>query len=395
VTKPALATSVFVAVAALTAPVAVIAPNGLAVLLALAGTAAALFDPAARRMSDAPRWLRALLAAFALVALASLLWTLDRAEGFDGWIRVCMTAALGLMLVAKARKLDDSARRRVSGALLGGYLAALVLVGLQVASQRVWDLDNSIAALWYPPETNFWALFNRSATVLALVLPLVAHAAYRRYGVRAALALAGVGIFSIFQLNSLAAEIAVAVGTAGAVCAAIAGRHSPRVLAMLLVGLMLAAPFAARSDALAELAARRDISVSIYHRAAIWGFSAARIEEKPLLGWGMHAARAMPDAKHTIVRGAELMPLHPHNGPLHLWLEFGALGALLGAGLLAGLALSTGGSAASRMSRTALLLAALVVASISYGLWQGWWMATLWLSGAFAAALPDDAQAQP
>ncbi len=394
-TKAGLATSAFVAVAALTAPVAVIAPNGLAVLLAIAGMAAALFDPAARRMAGAPRWLRTVSAAFALVALVSLLWTLDPAEGFDGWIRVCVTAVLGLMLVAKARALDGSGRRRAGDALLGGYLAALVLVGLQVASQRIWTLEHSIAALWHPPETNFWALFNRSATVLALLLPLAAHAAYRRYGLRVALALAAVGIFAIFQLNSLAAEIAVAVGTAGAVCAAVAGRHSPRALAILLVGLMLAAPFAARSDALAELAARRDVSVSIYHRAAIWGFSAERIEEKPLLGWGMHAARAMPNAKHTIVRGAELMPLHPHNGPLHLWLEFGVLGAVLGVALLAGLALETRGQAASRLSRTALLLAALVVASISYGLWQGWWMATLWLAGAFAAAMPDDAQEQP
>ncbi len=387
-TKPAVATRAFVAVAALTAPVAVVAPNGLSVLLALAGLAAAIFDPDARRMAGVPRWLGAVWIAFAFVAFVSLLWTLDAGAGFDGWLRVCATAVLGLMLLAKVRRLDDSERRRAGEALLGGYAAALVLVSLQVASQMIWDLDNSIAALWYPPETNFWALFNRSATVLALVLPLAVHAAYRRYGARAALAFAAVGVFAIFRLNSLAAEIAVAVGVAGAVGAAIAGRHAPRALATLLVALMLAAPLVARSDALAQIAGRRDLSVSIYHRAAIWGFSAERIEEKPLLGWGMHSARAMPNAKEIIVRGAELMPLHPHNGPLHLWLEFGALGAVLGAALLAGLALETRGPTPARMMRTAALLAALVVASVSYGLWQGWWMATLWLAGAFAAAFP-------
>ncbi len=394
-TKPALATRIFVAAAALTAPIAVVAPNGLAVLLALAGLAAIALDPAARRAIGAPRWLLAVCGAFALLALASLAWTLDPAEGFDGWLRICVTAGLGLALVARARALDEAARRRVGDAFLGGYIAALLLLALQLASQRLWGANASIAALWYPPETNFWALFNRSATVLVLVLPLAAFAAYRRFGIPAALVVAAIGIAFTFQLNSLAAELAAIVGVAGAFGAAIAGRHSPRLLAAVLAALMLAAPLAANSDALADLARRRDVSVSIYHRAAIWGFASERIAEKPLLGWGMHAARAMPDAGVTIGRGAELMPLHPHNGPLHLWLEFGALGALLGAGLLAGLALATGGPTSSRLPRTALLLAALVVASISYGLWQGWWMATLWLVGAFAAAMPDETRTRP
>ncbi len=394
-TRPALATGIFVAVAALTAPVAVIAPNGLAVLLAVAGLTGIVLDPAARRVAGLPRWLLAICGVFAAFALVSLFWTLDPAEGFDGWLRVCVTGGLGLALVARARALDDGARRRVGHALLGGYIAALFLLAVQLASQRLWGVSGSVAALWYPPETNFWALFNRSATVLVIFLPLAAFAAYRRYGAAASLAFAVGGLAITFQLNSLAAELAAIVGLAAAIGAAIAGRHSPRLLAIVLAGATLSAPLAAKSDMLADLAGRRDITVSIYHRAAIWGFTAERIAEKPLLGWGMHAARAMPDAKATIGRGAELMPLHPHNGPLHLWLEFGALGALLGAGLLAGLALSTGGSTASRLSRTALLLAALVVASISYGLWQGWWMATLWLAGAFAAALPDDAHARP
>jgi O-antigen ligase len=188
-----------------------------------------------------------------------------------------------------------------------------------------------------------------------------------------------------FHLNSMAAELAFAVGTAGAIAAFALRRWSGRLLAAALVALMLAAPFVARTDALARLSERRDVTVSVYHRAAIWGFAAARIAEKPVLGWGMHAARSMPNAKETIGYGAELMPLHPHNGPLHLWLEFGLIGAVLGAALLAGLALATDGPAWPRAIHTGLLLAALVVASVSYGLWQGWWLATLWLLGALAA----------
>jgi len=123
-----------------------------------------------------------------------------------------------------------------------------------------------------------------------------------------------------------------------------------------------------------EIAERRDLSVSIYHRAAIWQFVAERIEEKPLLGWGLHASRSMPGAKELVARGAEILPLHPHNGPLQLWLELGAIGAVLGAALLAWLARN-----AASAAQAAALTAMLVVGSVSFGLWQGWWMAAIWL----------------
>ncbi len=390
-TKPALATRIFVWAAALTAPLAVVAPNGLAVLFAIAGITIAILEPALLRLPHVPGWLPRLFAVFLAFALVSLFWALDPAEGFDGWLRVAATAALGLLLVAKAHALDASARVRTGSALLGGFVVALAMIAAQLASQQLWENEGSIAAFWYGPETNFWALFNRSATVLVLVLPLAAGAARERHGVFAAAVVLAAGAWVTFHLNSMAAELALGVGTAGAIAAFALRRWSGRLLAAALVALMLAAPFVARTDALARLAERRDVTVSVYHRAAIWGFAAARIAEKPVLGWGMHAARGMPNAKETIGYGAELMPLHPHNGPLHLWLEFGAVGAVLGAALLAGLALAADGPAWPRAIHTGLLLAALVVASVSYGLWQGWWLATLWLVGALAAGTREPA----
>ena len=35
----------------------------------------------------------------------------------------------------------------------------------------------------------------------------------------------------------------------------------------------------------------------------------------------------------------------------------------------------------------ALICAALVVACLSYGLWQGWWIGALWFATAFGATL--------
>jgi O-antigen ligase len=135
------------------------------------------------------------------------------------------------------------------------------------------------------------------------------------------------------------------------------------------------------------LAARRDLTVSIYHRAAIWQFVGLRIADKPVLGWGMHASRTMPGGHDTIGGSAEKIPLHPHNAPLQIWLELGGIGAALMAALLGFLAINCNGPPLRRAVLGATLVTAVVIASLSYGIWQGWWFATLWLLAALAAAL--------
>ena len=104
----------------------------------------------------------------------------------------------------------------------------------------------------------------------------------------------------------------------------------------------------------------------------------------------MDASRSIPggdriaqidDCKHegrslTIpINNWDPLPLHPHNAPLQLWLELGAVGVVIFIGLLGlliwrwqrdfakgnGLPLIAG-----------VLTAIFVVYNISFGLWQGW-----------------------
>jgi len=68
---------------------------------------------------------------------------------------------------------------------------------------------------------------------------------------------------------------------------------------------------------------------------------------------------------------------------LQIWLELGGIGAVLWAALLASLWLRVGGlpQPSARAAATGLLLNGLVVANLSFGVWQTWWMAALALSG--------------
>ncbi|MBN9495489.1 MAG: O-antigen ligase family protein [Alphaproteobacteria bacterium] len=363
------------------APLAVIAPNALAPLMIVAGLGA-LF---AKRWPARP-WLIG-VGAFLAFALLSLLWTIDAAEGFDGWVRITFGAVLGLALVGTAASLDEAARSRIARWLAIGMFSAIVLLAMQFVSQRLVDYEGSIAGLWYGPDTNFWALFNRSVATLAILLPLAAMAAYRTFGRAAALGLLAAGIFIVLNFNSQGAEYALVAATLAAIFVALLPKRGAFLLSALLAVGVLAAPLIASAPQFDALAQRRDISPSVFHRAAIWSFAAERIFEKPAFGWGMHASRAIPGAKRQFAPGAELMPLHPHNAALQLWLELGLSGAFAGAALMLALGRRIRGDAPTRAALAATLGAAVVIAGVGYGLWQGWWMAALWIIVALAAAL--------
>jgi O-antigen ligase len=75
----------------------------------------------------------------------------------------------------------------------------------------------------------------------------------------------------------------------------------------------------------------------------------------------------------------EVMPLHPHNGALQLWLELGGIGALIGAALMLALGFAASRSAAPAVG-VGMLASAAVTGMLSFGLWQAWWFASLLLA---------------
>ena len=91
--------------------------------------------------------------------------------------------------------------------------------------------------------------------------------------------------------------------------------------------------------------------------------------------------------------GKPIIPLHPHNGYLQIWLEIGAVGVLIAGAMLLAMLRAIGGWP-TKSARFALAgyAAALVVAGLAFGIWQTWWMATLAFSVAafrIVATEPD------
>jgi O-antigen ligase len=151
---------------------------------------------------------------------------------------------------------------------------------------------------------------------------------------------------------------------------------------------------------------------SALHRLYIWNFAAERIAERPLAGWGLDAARRIPGGNFPLViRGCDaeqrptkklwvdsvLMPLHPHDAILQVWLELGGIGAVLAFGaLLLVLARAFGARAwqsrRARAGSAGACCGGLAVALVSFGVWQEWFLAVLIMATAISvlAARQDE-----
>jgi exopolysaccharide production protein ExoQ len=381
--RPAAADTVLVAAAAVLAPIAVLAPNGLAVVLAVAGAGIALCDSQARRLAGIPRPILAIFASLLAFGLVSCLWAPNPLEGLDGVARTTAACLAGLAALSRALRLDSVQTQRLQTAFLGGFCAGLGIMLVEMMSEIVMATHDSLFVRLFGEPAKSVSYLNRSKTVLALLLPVALALAWRRFGALAAAAMAAACVVSFVAGESMAAALALTAALGGAAAFRFVGL---RAIAAILVACVLAAPLATKLPALDTLANRRDLTVSIYHRAVIWQFVGERIADKPIFGWGMHASRTMPGGHDTIGGQAEKIPLHPHNAPLQIWLELGGVGAALMAALLGFLAIACSGPPLRRAVLGATLVTAVSVASLSYGIWQGWWFATLWLLAAMAAA---------
>lgn len=127
------------------------------------------------------------------------------------------------------------------------------------------------------------------------------------------------------------------------------------------------------------------------YRIAIWGRVSEMISENVLVGYGFDASRFVGETAGLIPDAAGRTSfMHPHNGLLQVWLELGLVGVVL---FLAVAILSVRQIARRAPNQQALAVAAgtitasAVIWLLSFGIWQGWWLATLGLNACAVALL--------
>ncbi len=392
------------ALAAGSAPIlAIIAPLGMAALTTV--LAVALLVAAPRRILAAARDLRAIAIAVAGVTLWGALstsWSITPAHSLFESGRFLLLSITGLMIMAAAGSLDAAGRQRVGNALIGGVAVAIVLLQIER-----WTQGGIVTLLGLarPDAPVTLSRFDRGAVVLMLMAwPTAAILAHRRTWTWLAIGAVAM-LATLFELNSHAAMLGAVLGIVAVPIAWFLPRPAAGVMIASVALLGLVGPrLVPDGDGIAWLQrSPSPLHPSAIHRLAIWRFTAERIDERPWFGWGLDASRALPGGHDRVIDAmpdvklpdfAELLPLHPHCAALQWRVELGLPGVLLcvlaiGV-ILWPLAKSRAAARGEKAIALALAASALTIALLSYGAWQAWWIASLWLVAATLRAVSSE-----
>ena len=303
----------------------------------------------------------------------SALWAIEPARSLIKDMQLAGLFAAAIVLAVAVRSIAD-ARRLAVLAIAGTVLGLAVALSDFVTSGGF--SDHLSARPFAPPRLNQIAVW-----LAIMLLPLTAFlwgSGRRLLGIAAAFAIGA----TVLLLDGTAAKTALLLSLPVAALLYWRRRAVARIAAALSLVAVLTAPLTLPLLADDPLVLRDAdaVKTSLAHRFYIWDFVGKRIAERPLLGWGLDAARAIPGGKELIRLDQRRLPLHPHNAPLQLWLELGLPGAVLFALLLGWLWLRLGAVAWPPLYAAAAggsLAASCAVLSASWGVWQEWWLATL------------------
>jgi O-antigen ligase len=402
-TRIQLSRSLILVLSAALLPLAVVSGPSLAVWLGLLVVASLLGSgiswPLEQRRRDP---LLLVLLVFLAWAGATAIWSLSPATTLLrsaklAWIVVALWVVLR---AAAATEGLVPGRRRLLASIAFGTAAAMALVAVERASAG-WFFEALGLDRPHPdPDIEGTRVFKGIAAMVVIswcLLPWL----LARYG--RALCLSAVSALGILVLwaGSLSAVLAFA---AAVLSFALAWRFGKRflggvriavvtlVLLLPAAGLTGPAPFV---DAVSAAdSAGLAVPGSALHRAYIYDFVLNSIWQRPLIGWGVDAASLLPGAEQVIPSlQRNLLPSHPHNAVLEVWVEMGVVGAVLGAVLLwlvLGRVENGLPCRAERAAAFAAFAAYFVISLLSFSLWATWWLSVAVIAGFLFRALDGE-----
>jgi hypothetical protein len=371
-----------VALLAATPVVMVFSTRSSPVMLALAvllGIAAAVVrgegDALLRGYMASLRTPLAALVALGLGLMAlSLAWTPDIGHSGPYLAQLAGNALLipaALLVVPRVRR-GDAGR-----ALGGGIIAAAILILIELATNGA-----ILNFFGHPPIGAFRV--NRVVVSIVILTPIAAAFFWRSHRLILAGGMSALVVATAFVSASGAAVLGSVLALAALALSWRAPRVMARVTGILALACTLAMPWIAAhvNDAVPASIHQFMQSASSQIRGEIWRNYALLIQDRPLFGYGLEASRgiAWTDAVAAVPSEAlEYLRFgHPHNAPLQIWFELGAVGAAIALAILA--------IAAWRLTQVpdrfkpfavAAFAAAFAVACISHGAWQAWWISVL------------------
>jgi len=373
------------AVALLLAPTAAFAKMGMVPLLVFGCLASS--RPSAswpiiwKTLTD---WPLRLVGVLALWALVSLTWA-PSPNPFT-IISVVTVGFLCVVFVTATSQLSDNDTKSLQSlALLGGCLLIALLAEEHFTNAAILRAARPEDAL---PRTGEWVPYlrlvaARGTSILAPLTFVLALLAYQKTTNPLAWALL---IFCSLTVSWLlpmqASTLAIVIGLVVFALVYFQPRFTIIIITIGIIIYALLSPFL--SAGLLTIGFLEDMGLdpsrNLRQRLAIWEYVSSLIGDHPICGHGFDSSRALGATGVKLAdTGWDALPLHPHNAFLQIWLELGGVGILIACMIVASIAhslLRLAGKPLVAATHSATIAAIGVIALVSYGAWQHWWIAT-------------------
>jgi O-antigen ligase len=380
--------------------ISLFASRGIVILLA----AACLGTPSfAKAYRDILRNLSTLAGA-ALVCLmawsfASSIWAPDSWWALNEVSRAALVFLLGLVFVAAVSGLNERQRDVAQRSLCYGTLVFVVLLAIEYASHGA--IARSLMGDKITPDMQYT---NHASAIFSAIIWPIAVILTRRSGRRGIFALCVLGaLFIVWLLPIKASLVALIFGSIAAGATYVLRTSAARLIATVIVVSMLVLPWMFVYPPFQQSieAQRVTMATNLQERLVAWEFVSTKTMDAPIIGHGFRASRkisqeagqtSVPEPGKSGLKEIHKLPLHPHNWVLQVWLELGAIGIGFAVLLVVGLFRVIG-----RYGDHPLFMAAAIgslvtffcIASLSFGFWQKWWLATGWIAlGTMALVAP-------
>ena len=327
-----------------------------------------------------------------LLAFVSLGWSIDLAESWERILKITPVIFSGVMLL--------SLMHNYGARLMPLFTQLFPIVALFALAVAFIDLISNgifyhlMQGAWPNDDFNASALNRGIIVVMLSLIPAYAliinnQDFWSLKRKRLYLALTIPVLFGILlTTDSQSAHLIMALSLIFWVCFPISKVKVWYGLWIVLATLIFASPWIAQAmfNALPDLIDNVAWFQQSYalNRLEIWDYIGRYIEGSPFYGYGIETTRSIEDFDSAYLYDKKATVLHPHNFALQLWIEFGVIGAALGA-LATGYilrAISRMNGIQARMSLSAFI-GLLCPAATAYGMWQGWFIGLFFMITAF------------
>lgn len=364
----ALAASFFVA---LTAPRFLAYWPGIAGLVSLAGYAFIF-----RARPAVPRALLITVAAVLFVAGLSSFWALDPEGALERAGKMALVLLSGTMMVSAALSVPVTVLRPYTCYVFYAAAASSLLCAIDLAAgfpfyRLTQGLD--AAALVEP------AALNRSViALLCLFFTALAFARLEKDKKMLACLFVAAGAMVIVT-DSQSAQLGFVFALLCYTFFPYSHKRMWRVAGGLLAAGVLVTPwlapwmFSTLAAPLSDMPFLGKGGGFAGQRLEIWDEVARYAMQSPLYGHGIEATRAVEAFESDQIYRQSLTELHPHNFAVQLWIEFGVIGAVLGATFFVFIfrKMEVLDYRQAQIALPAFIII-LVAATFGYGLWQSW-----------------------